>query len=94
MVWLFVSIVLLAAIGAFIRGCWAARTVLLLVLLPVVGFAGFCLVETYFYDRANDHGWIGVVVGFVIAWFVSGIPMYLAKYRSVPFDEAMSMTLR
>jgi hypothetical protein len=65
---------------------WFARVLAFLVLVIPLSFLGSA------YGAPYDSGLLGLVLGGVAAWFLTGIPIYVRRYhapaRGASFNEA------
>lgn len=83
-----------AGIGAvllyfWLIGHWFARVLAFLVLLVPLSFLGSA------YGAPYQAGLLGLVLGGIAAWFLTGIPTYVRRYRAAatplkdaPFTDA------
>lgn len=69
----------------------ALRIAAFLVLAVVMGFGGAMLTGMAG-PPATNYGWFGLLVGVVLAWPVSGIPLYIRRHQAR--STSMEMALR
>lgn len=83
----------LAAVLLFVWliGHWFARVLAFLLLACVFGLSG-AFMAGIDGPPAHNHGIAGALLGLLLAWFVSGIPIYVRRYQAR--GTSMELTLR
>jgi len=71
----------LVALYFWLLGHWFARVVAFLLFVVLFGLIGSAFTGSLG-PAATNHGWVGFLIGGVVAWFVSGIPIYYRRWQS------------
>lgn len=72
----------IAALVFWLLGGWFARVLAFLALAVVLGMFGALLADSAV-PAAPAHGTWGFVIGVLLAWPISGIPVYYRRSKSV-----------
>jgi hypothetical protein len=70
------ALLALGLLWAWLSGHWFARVVMFLVLALCFGAAGGALMNNPHAANGGDPAIIGAILGFALAWPVSGLPVY------------------
>lgn len=92
MVFLIVAAAAVPLLYFWLIGHWFGRVLAFLTFGAVLGFIGAMMFGADARPPAVNIAWLGVLLGFALAWPVSGIPIYVRRHQAR--DASMELALR